>query len=257
MSNNLKLPNETINKIYDDIAHPSATETGKFISRIPRAINAAFSSLDCWILQREHNVQKTKILLEENLKNVEADKIVNPEPYVAVPAIQALSYSMDSDELRKMYANLLAKSIYSDTKSDVHPAFVEIIRNLSPLDCNVFECIMKKGEIGYYEMRVYNVGTDLYRVIFPYITEFEFSSYDKIAASIDNLARNNLVLPEDFHYDNDNMYLPTRNTMFYQSVVKSFECNSNNEELRPYQKAIKSTTLGQVFYRICSLPLTV
>lgn len=256
MFNNLELPNETIDKAYDDIAHPVATEIGKLISRVPRAINAAFSSLDCWILQQENNVQKTKLLVEQNLKNADAAKIVPPEPYVAVPAIQAISYSMDSDELRKMYANLLAKSIYSDTKNDVHPAFVEIIKNLSPLDCNVFEHIMKKGEIGYYEMRVYNIGSNLYHVAFPYITEFEFSSYDKIATSIDNLIRNKLILSEDFHYNNDNMYLPTRNTMIYQALTKSFEDNPNNQELRPYQKAIKSTTLGKTFYRICSLPLT-
>lgn len=256
MLDDFEIPSETIGKAYDDVAHPAASEIGKFIGRIPRAINAAFSSLDCWILKRENNIQKTKVLLEENLKDVNPDKIVHPEPYIAVPAIQAISYSMDSDELRKMYANLLSKSIYSDTKNDVHPAFVEIIKNLSPLDCKVFEYIMAKNEIGYYEIRLYSTGTDLYHIMFPYVTEIEFSTYDKIASSIDNLTRNKLISSEDFHYSDDKMYLPTRNTGLYQSIVKAFDKNSSVEELRPYQKAIKSTSFGKDFYKVCSLPLT-
>ena len=90
MLDNLKLPNETIDKIYDDGFHQSVAETGKIVGRIPRFINAAFASLDCWIAKREYNVEKTKQLLEENLKNADPEKIVSPEPYVAVPAIQAI-----------------------------------------------------------------------------------------------------------------------------------------------------------------------
>lgn len=53
---------------------------------------------------------------------------MTPEAYVAVPALQAISYSMNSEELRNMYANLLAKAIDIDEKDKVHPAFVELIK---------------------------------------------------------------------------------------------------------------------------------
>ena len=102
--------------------------------RIPRAINAALSPLRQWIAQREYNVAETEKLLAKKLENIEPEKIVSPEPYVAVPALQAISYSMNSDELRELYANLLAKSMCIDTKNSVHPSFVEIIRQMSPLD---------------------------------------------------------------------------------------------------------------------------
>ena len=115
----------------------------ELLARIPQVINAALAPLDCWIAERQYHVDRTKQLLEENLKNADPEKIVPPEPYVAIPAIQAISYAMDSDELRTLYANLLAKSIYLDTKDSVHPAFTEIIKNLSPVDCRVFDSIMK------------------------------------------------------------------------------------------------------------------
>lgn len=94
MLDNLQLPNETIDKIYDDAVHPAASEAGKFAGRIPRLINAALAPLDCWILEREHHIEKTKQLLEENLKNKDPEKIVPPDPYVAVPASQTNAYLM-------------------------------------------------------------------------------------------------------------------------------------------------------------------
>lgn len=67
---------------------------------------------------------ETEKLLEQKLKNIDEEKIVSPESYVAVPAIQAISYSMNSDELRNLYANLLAKAMVTPTKDAVHPSFV-------------------------------------------------------------------------------------------------------------------------------------
>lgn len=257
MFDNLKLPNETVDKIYDDAIHPSASETGKLVGRIPRLINAALAPLDCWILNREYHIEKTKQLLEESLKNVDPEKIVPPEPYVAVPAIQALSYSMDSDELRSLYANLLAKSIYTDTKDSVHPAFSEIIKNLSPLDCRVFEFITqsKYHEIGFYEFRIGSVGSSSYHVAFPYVTDITIAGVNKIASSINNLSRNMLINPTDFYYDDDSRYVGIRNTDFYKSFSDLYSSHPNNEELRPQKKSIKLTPFGKSFYDICCVPL--
>lgn len=257
MLDNLKLPNETIDKIYDDGFHQGVAETGKIVGRIPRLINAAFASLDCWIAEREYHVEKTKLLLEQNLKNADPEKIVPPEPYVAVPAIQAISYAMDSDELRTLYANLLAKSIYTDTKSSVHPAFTEIIKNLSPKDCRAFDSIMKKHypEIAYYEMQVGTIGDSTYYVAFPYVTAFTFASVNSIASSIDNLSRCNLINPTDFYFENDSYYSEIRETQPYKEIISSYLNNPDRQEIRPKKKSIKATTLGKHFYNVCSVPL--
>ena len=120
--------------VYEDGAKQTVTESGKIAGRIPRAINAALAGIDIWIMNREYKVAEVKKILEQKLENVNPDNIVPPEPYIAVPAWQAISYSMDNDELREMYANLLAKAMNIETKNNVHPAYVEIIKQMSPLD---------------------------------------------------------------------------------------------------------------------------
>ena len=119
---------QTAGKTYDDIAHPTAHATGQIVSFIPRTVKVWLGKWEKWILNGEYAIKETEKLLEEKLKHIPEDKIVEPEPYVAVPAIQQLSYSLDSEELRELYANLLASSMNADKKSDVHPAFVDIIK---------------------------------------------------------------------------------------------------------------------------------
>ena len=125
---------KTAPQVYEDGFQDTVKESEKFLARIPRAINAALSGLDIWIAKREFNVEETKRILAEKLEHVDPEKIVPPDPHIAVPAMQAIAYSMDSDELRNMYANLLAKAMNADLKATVRAAFVEVIKQLEPID---------------------------------------------------------------------------------------------------------------------------
>lgn len=84
-------------------------------------------------------MKETKKLLEEKLKDVPPENIESPEAHIAVPALQYISYCMDNEELKNMYANLLANSMNSVVKNGVHPGFVEIIKQLSPDEAKVLK----------------------------------------------------------------------------------------------------------------------
>lgn len=85
---------ETVPELYEDGMKPATVEGGEVLALIPRTIKAALAPLRQWIAQREYNVAETEKLLAIKLENIEAEKIVSPEAYVAVPAIQAISYCL-------------------------------------------------------------------------------------------------------------------------------------------------------------------
>lgn len=130
---------EIVKEVYADAAKPVVRSTGELAGLVPRAVKAALAPLEKWIMQKEYNIAETKILLEEKLKDVKPENIEPPEAHVAVPALQYLSYCMDNEELRDMYANLLANSMNSVIKKGVHPGFVEIIKQLSPDEAKVMK----------------------------------------------------------------------------------------------------------------------
>lgn len=88
--------------VYTDFVKPILKPTGEVIGLVPRTIRAVLSPLERLVLQSEYNVEKTRKLLEEKLKDVPPERIEPPEPYIAVPALQYLSYCMDNHELRDL-----------------------------------------------------------------------------------------------------------------------------------------------------------
>lgn len=118
-------------------------EVDKTSALVIRAIHAALSPLEKWVLQKEYNLAETKKLLEEKLKNTSAENIITPPSYIAVPVLQSIAYCMNDIQLRDMYAELLAHAMNSETVDNVHPTFVEIIKQMSPFDALVFKKLTK------------------------------------------------------------------------------------------------------------------
>lgn len=134
---NFNIAQEVVKDVYNDGGKVAIKATGDLVGLVPRAIKAALAPVEKWVLQREYNIEETKKLLEEKLKNVPAECIQSPDAHIAVPALQYISYCMDNKELRNMYANLLANSMNTVVKDGVHPGFTEIIKQLCPDEAKI------------------------------------------------------------------------------------------------------------------------
>ncbi len=184
--------------LYNDLLQESTKETGKLLTTIPKSINAALSPLRKWIMIKEYNLSETEKLLEDKLKNIDPNKIVSPESYVAVPVINSISYTMDNSTLRNLYANLLAKSMNVDTKDTVHPSFVEIIKQLSPNDAMLLNFLKDHKEhpivqLRYYDTNLFDSYVTVKNNIFEYNLNFSNDNFKSSLVSLDNLIRLGLI----------------------------------------------------------------
>ena len=241
---------DTIPTIYEDALKPATQETGKTVALIPRAINAALVPLRKWIAEREYSLAETEKLLAKKLETVDEEKIVTPDAYVAVPALQAISYSMDSKELRNLYANLLAKAMNIDEKDKVHPAFVEIIKQLTPKEAIILNRIMDSMITPVLDLsfRVNSGGNRLHKYNFTWLIEF---SYEEVALAVDNLQRMGLIeIPYGESYTDDKNYDSVRKNVDYIEYKKILETKTNGtvDETKKY---IKKTALANSFYEVC------
>ena len=244
---------ETVPELYEDALQPAAKESGKTLALPLQVVNAALSGVRIWVANREYKVAETEKLLAKKLENVNPEKVVPPEPYVAVPALQAISYSVDCEELRELYANLLAHSMYEDTKNSVHPAFVEIIKQLSPLDARVFKEIMNRPANPCVHL-VYEDSNGIYTRIMQNVTDLSISTPELISVSIDNLHRLKLIyIPEDGFYTEDYLYDPIIKSSFYQTQKRLHPETSDGFKFSHQKKIIYTTPFGELFHQICIL----
>lgn len=236
-------------ELYDDGLKPVVQESGKTLSLLPKTINAALLPLRKWIAEREYSFAETEKLLEIKLRNIDQEKIVTPEAYVAVPALQAISYSMDSEELRNMYANLLAKAMNADEKDNVHPAFIELIKQMAPRDAAILDGVFNSSSTPLIDLSIITEkGSISYRYNFSWITCF---SYDKVAVAIDNLERMGLIeIPYGINYAEDSIYEMIRNTSAYKENREQLE-QMNVGKVQETKKIIRKTALANSFFEIC------
>lgn len=123
--------------IYQDLAQPAVKQVGKALETVGKAINVALAPVGAlvWGYEKCQDFISTKVA--DRLKHVPPEDIITPKPNVAGPAIEALRYTGHEEELSDLYANLLASSMDKKTASGAHPAFVEIIKQLTPDEAKI------------------------------------------------------------------------------------------------------------------------
>lgn len=254
------VPKEAVDlakEVYEDAGQQAISEVGKIIARIPRAINAAFSGVDIWITKKEYNIEVVKKSLADKLKNVDPEKIVEPEPYVAIPALQAISYSKSSAELYNLYSNLLAKAAYSDTKNMVHPSFVDLIRNMSPLDAKILKHLSVTPYWGIVDLADSAAKDEDIKFFSGYdplernILGCNFASHLLQSTAVDNLKKLGLI---DISTSITEII---SDASVYQSILLSDEYKNllklhpSKEHLFGYRKTLKITDYGKLFIDVC------
>ncbi len=242
-----ELISQTAGKTYDDVAHPTAEATGQLVSFIPRTIKVWLGRWEKWILNGEYAIKETEKLLEKKLENVSPEKIVEPEPYVAIPAIQQLSYSLDSEELREIYANLLASSMNIDTKVSVHPAYVDIIKQLCPDEAKLLKYLSNNPDQPLIDVRLRNTKERGYFVIihnFTNIADSICENAEEIFSYLDNMERLKLIeILDDVYLTDSAVYKPLEEhpqikTLMTSEVEESFkyEIKRHKFELTAFAK---------------------
>ncbi len=248
---------EVAKAVYDDIGKPVLKPTGEFLALIPRAIKVAFSPLEKWLLHEEYSISETKKLLEEKLKNVSPENIVPPEPHIAIPALQYISYCMDNEELRNMYANLLANSMNKTMKNGVHPGFVEIIKQLCPDEAKVLKEFHKIRYIPTITIRYKSRDKGSLTIIANFSDIGEISGCEKpydVQGYFDNLERLGLIETE---YGTSMMKKELYDTLKQHPFISSY-LNLPDAykiqgftELRIDESFFGITAYGSSFCKIC------
>lgn len=258
---------------YADLAHPVAKPTGETLGLIPRAVKAALLPVEKWVLGKEYNLEATKRILEQKLANTPEELIDSPEAYVAVPALQNISYCMDNDELRELYANLLASSMNKNVKNGVHPGFVEIIKQLCPDEAKIMKSFKSLNAVPTIDLRFVLKIRSFTEVLTDFSNIGEKSSCEypyEIKRYFDNLIRLGLLEKSNMTtLTNKDLYNELKEHSIVKEKISHFEfIKSSLEQARnagvsfPYELPqydkyefhegyIQLTSYGQSFCNIC------
>jgi hypothetical protein len=143
--------------VYQDVVQPAAREIGTGLQTVAKTIHIALAPVSALVWGYETIRDFVSTCIAEKLKNVPLGNIKTPAPHVVVPALEALRYTGHQEVLRDLYANLLATSLDTETCQNAHPAFVEMIKNMSPDEARIMRLFsMADSALPIIEIRAHD-----------------------------------------------------------------------------------------------------
>ncbi len=215
-------------EVYKDALRPVVKPIGELLGFLPRTIKLAFSGWEKWLINGEESLRLTAEAIKEKVKRIPEDKLVEPEPYVAIPAIQQISYCQNSEELRDLYANLLTSSMNTDKKWQVHPSFVDIVKQLNPDEAKYLKSLPPMTVVIHPLIDVaFSFGNNGGHPIISNFTDYHINVLEhpeNICAYIDNLVRLNLIeIPSGQWLNDPEKYKQLEKHPMIQNPVKGNE----------------------------------
>lgn len=225
------------------------------------AIEIAFAvSRDNLHILRQEALQMLEQMLNERLKSVPLENIVQPSPGIAISILQNESVTEDV-MIREMYANLLASSMNSVVKEGVHPSFVEIIKQISPDEAKILNYFCKKHSVPIIDfslqkensISIINIVKDFSNIGELVNCEYPFH----INTYFNNLVRLGLLEKRlDAALTNKTLYEPLKKHPFIQSekekAIKSGQYSEQKYTIPHFSEHhIYLSNFGKMFCKIC------
>lgn len=180
------------------------------------------------------------------------DNFQTPNPSILLPAIDESLLYINEEEIKEMFAKLIASSFDKSKTEFIHPGFIGIIKQLSPLDAKVLTVIKETSSLQKFNGISLVDDNQRDRII-----EMPFTDFDDIkqcALSVDNLMRLGLITVDSinnvFELSPDREYVGMIERVPYQahnSISKI--ANDNNCGVYPVKAHL--TVLGEYFLKVC------
>ena len=220
---------------------------------------------DWWYINYGHDASNQAALLRakneidvENLKNstlqevatIPPENIQEPPLKILGPALEASKYYIEEEELRSMFAKILASSFDDRKNSVIHPSFVEIIKQLDVTDARILQFLKEKDYAASSpipSMKAVIHSDSGTKTIFPIIYFIDGSEdIEELAPSLTNLERIGLLkIESDSYSSDDSNYDFIRNTPLVQHILQNYP------EISIEKMCFSITPLGKNFLEVC------
>lgn len=217
-------------KFYNDVLQPSAQELGYVMGRIAhtlRVIGLVGLIGDSSVIVENILKEKMEKFLYTSFSKTPKEKRILPDPTIICPILENVANSFTKEDLIQLYSNLLSAAINKDMVEKVHPAFINVISQMTPLDAKIFKeltpsfslisCVILKDNS--------NIDSSLYNVFLN--DTFIKENFIDSSISISNLNRLGLLYVQN----NIDFFIEDTN----ESLIKIFKQSTYyNEQLAKY-----------------------
>ncbi|MFD2610757.1 DUF4393 domain-containing protein [Deinococcus taklimakanensis] len=246
--------------VYQDAVQPAAQQLGRGLGGLLAYMMLPLQKLG---IKAEVNIAQFKKEYEDKLIEIPNDKLIPPDPIIMGPALQALTYTVQEPLLRKMFVNLLAAASNADSSDKAHPSFVEIIKQLKPVEAKLVDIFRDEVRLPMLTISRADKNGGMTAVQYTLIeAALAGDSLLDYSVELDNLERLKIInIKTDSSFTNENKYdkIVSALLQIFPHLVKyEYEVYRNFQEgeFRGVYRLgiIEITKFGQDFISACCAP---
>ena len=246
-NNILKMVSEPVNKILT----PPAEKIGNTLASIWNLTFGWIDHIDDKLrIIRQQDLCKFSEKLETEISKIPVENRIEPKLSIAGPTLEATKYYIEEEELQNMFAKLLANSMNRNTAQYIQHSFVEIIKQMTPIDAqNIIDISFEKQ---YAICQIVKNTNDMKKgysilcnILYWLPTKSE-ENWEQNSISLVNLQRLGLIqYGFEKHLADDSYY-----KHYYDSkLIKDFKKIDQNIILN--KGFVEITSYGQQFQMAC------
>lgn len=200
--------NETVGRIVAGAANnPDIKEAGRILGKSALTVAKTIEVCLLPLAALNFGVQKAREYfanefaedLNAKTASIPLEDIVEPKASVAGPALQGLAFTHEEPDLKEMFLTLLATAMDRKVASEAHPAFVEIIKQMSSQEAEILKSALQAAtDIPIAEIRI-SFSDERFQTIYRHLIQIANTATGKLTVIaqmptfIDNWTRLGIV----------------------------------------------------------------
>ena len=247
---------EFTKEIAEDISRPSSKSIGENLGLM---VDGVLGWLGVWgtvqKMKQSKYIEDYKNTLYSKIENIPDEDLIEPNINIVGPAIESSKYFFDEEYYQDMFTNLIAASCNIKQKNKIHPSYVDIIKQLSPLDAKVLNLFKYHNTYPIANLKAINNDntvtpcTILLCDFKEKNKEFSHAEFVEVSSSIDNLIRLNLITKNSDVIELGYDYSKFESNIFYKAFSNSLNQDS---KINIIKYRMELTNFGMNFFDICS-----
>lgn len=233
----------------NELTTPVAKSAGETLQDIWDLVFGGFGTfVDKKRAKREKDLNDFKMTLLNEVNKIPERNIKEPQLSVIGPALEASKYYYEEPELRNMFAKLVAGSM--DDRKNIHPCFIEIIKQLSPNDAQLLTLFADEPNQPICNVREYSSQdkNSYSKSIYNIFISNEFPNLRQNQLSLTSLDRASLInISFTEWFTDDSVYTKMKDLC----GITQLNNEAGWEKHRITRGTAQLTPLGKDFISVC------
>lgn len=200
------------------------------------------------------DLEKYRQELTQSIDQIPEDEKVEPSIQVTAQALENSKYCISSEELRKMFVNLITGSMNRSKEPLVHPSFPEIIKQMDAIDAYILMELKRNSTTPIANFQEYfknsHTASDLFEN--AYISSIYKLPMEKCNRALSSLEHMGLVkLSYTEWISDESIYDQFKQCPIYHSLETHISNPNKNSYLKIKKGICRITPLGRDFINLC------